>query len=43
MEQTAGSRVYLLRPQYEEYYSAEMGLQLPQGEEFDGYMVRIAR
>ena len=34
--QMAGSRVYLLRPQYEEYYSAEMGLHLPQGEEFDG-------
>ena len=34
--QTAGSRVYLLCPQYEEYYSAEMGLHLPQGEEFDG-------
>lgn len=34
--QTAGSRVYLFRPQYEEYYSAEMGLHLPQGEEFDG-------
>lgn len=26
--QTAGSRVYLLRLQYEEYYSAEMGLHL---------------
>lgn len=34
--QTAGSRVYLLRLQYEEYYSAEMGLHLPQGEEYDG-------
>ena len=35
-EQTVGSRVYLLRPQYAEYYSAEVGLHLPQGEHFDG-------
>ena len=34
-EQTAGSGVYLLRPQYQECYSGKLGLCLPAEERFD--------
>lgn len=33
--QTVGSGVYLLRPQYEALYSPQLGLHLPQEEQFD--------
>lgn len=33
--QTMGSGVYLLRPQYEALYSPQLGLHLPQEEQFD--------
>lgn len=34
-EQTAGSNIYLLRPQFEDLYSAQLGLYLPQEERFN--------
>ena len=34
-EQTAGSNVYLLLPQYEHLYSERLGLHVPQEERFD--------
>ena len=34
-DQISGSHIYLLRPQYESFYSAELGLHLPQENQFD--------
>lgn len=34
-EQTAGSNLYLLLPQYEDLYSEQLGLHFPQEERFD--------